>query len=98
MDSNGYNPSIISSDEECYICRKAMPIIRHEIFNGHGLRKKSKKLGLWLYLCPTCHYAIHNDPARMRALKWVGQQAAMRWYGWDEERFRKEFYKSYKED
>lgn len=96
LDGNGYAPSIIHDTTCCWCCyRSDGDLVRHEVFNGAGLREKSKRLGLWTTLCPTCHAAIHANARRRLALKASGQLAAMAHYGWSENRFRKEFYKSY---
>lgn len=96
LDSNGYAPSIVHDTTCCWCCfRSDGDLVRHEIFNGNGLRKKSKALGLWVTLCPQCHEAIHADAERRKALKAFGQMEAMDYYGWDKQRFFSEFYKNY---
>ena len=78
LDSNGYAPSIIHDTTCCWCCyRSDGDLVRHEVFNGAGLREKSKRLGLCATLCPTCHAAIHANARRRLALKASGQLAAM---------------------
>lgn len=62
-------------------------------------RAKSKRLGLWVTLCPWCHQngstAIHNNrDADLRLKRWA-QKKAMEHYGWPEARFIQEFGRSY---
>lgn len=98
MDKNGYVPSIVQNDmEACAICYRGGDLARHEIFNG-PFRQKSKRLGLWVALCPQCHAEIHSDIIRRKALKRWGQKCAMNYYIWSEDEFRREFGKSYLEE
>lgn len=86
----------------CYICRRNGvhdKLDRHEIFHG-AYREKSKSMGLWVSICHSrCHifgkHAVHNDFDTDEMLKRDGQLVAMEYYGWDEERFIKEFGRSY---
>ena len=70
MDRNGYNPSILQTSdvEECFLCGVPYPLQRHEIF-GAAYRDKSKREGLWITLCPTCHMDVHSHPLMYRYLK-----------------------------
>lgn len=99
--------SIIQSDlERCFLCgAKAWEL--HHIF-GASMRKKSGKYGLTVRLCHDCHNeppkegnhtgGVHFNKAKMDYLHRVGQRAAMDYYGWSVDDFRKEFYKNYLED
>ena len=76
---------------------------KHEVFFGSAYRQKSKRLGLWVCICHgKCHLwgeeAVHNNRETDLYLKEQGQLAAMERYGWDEEKFRAEFGRSYLED
>jgi hypothetical protein len=92
--------SIIQSDrDKCYICGKCGHMDEHHVFNGCN-RKLSEKYGVKVYLCHIgCHMygpnAVHSNPAIARELKKRCQLIAMKHYGWDEDRFRKIFGKSY---
>lgn len=102
LDRNGYAPSIVPADGECFICKKTGNIYprlqRHEIFHGSLYRGRSKALGLWVNLCPECHYLLHNrEPWMDKMLKHVGQRQAMETYGWSIEDFRRHFGKNYLE-
>lgn len=47
MDRNGYNPSIIpTQDGVCMLCGLCTDTARHEIFYGTGERRLSKRYGL----------------------------------------------------
>lgn len=97
MDRNGYNASILQDEPYCYLCgRTDRKLDRHEIFGGAS-RAKSKRLGLWCYLChDTCHLnGVHANGEKMRCLREDGQAAAMETYGWAVEDFIREFGKNY---
>lgn len=95
LDRNGYAPSIISHEQHCFCCYKNLPLERHEIFHGAN-RQKSKKYGLWVLLCQTCHYEVHNSNGwRDKMLKEIGQTTAMTKYGWNTDEFRKRFGRNY---
>lgn len=95
MDRNGYNPSILSSSADCYLCGYGGDTARHEIFHGYN-RGRSKYFGLWVYLCPACHNRVHNaDGKADRFLKEAGQKVAMDHYHWATEDFRTWFGKNY---
>ena len=75
------------------------PLDKHHIFGG-ALRNKSERYGLFVYLHhDRCHIfgegAVHKNARINRKLKAFAQKKAMDHYGWDIERFLKEFYKSY---
>lgn len=62
MDSNGYNKSLLDTEAgECYLCPYVGDTARHEIFYGTSTRALSKRLGLWVNLCPRCHAEVHAD-------------------------------------
>lgn len=95
MDRNGYNPSIVGTGDECFLCLKGGELVRHEIFHG-PYREKSKEYGLWCTLCPKCHWKLHNGNGKDdRFLKHVGYTNAMSRYGWTNDEFRQLFGKIY---
>ena len=104
LDRNGYAPSILQMDRGgpyCYLCLRngsADPLNRHEVFGG-AYRQKSKRLGLWVYLChESCHQGpngVHRNPKLAHDLKQAAQRAAMEFYGWNVEDFIREFGKNY---
>lgn len=106
LDRNGYAPSILQMqgcEPYCYLCLRnggTDPINRHEVFGG-PFRQKSKRLGLWCYLCHnSCHQGtdgVHNNREKELELKRRAQQAAMDFYGWSVEDFIREFGKNYLE-
>ena len=69
--------------------------IRDRVYFGSAYRAKSKRLGLWVTLCPWCHQngptAIHNNRDADLRLKCWAQKKAMEHYGWPEARFIQEF-------
>lgn len=93
-----YAESIIQSDTgRCFLCgRRDQKLDRHEPFGG-ALRRKSQRLGMWVALChERCHLGgAHRSAELERELSRAAQEAAMREYGWTEEEFRREFYKSF---
>lgn len=96
LDSNGYAPSLFSS-EGCWRCGRT-PVERHELYPG-PLRNKSKALGLWMNLCGECHrtgeHAAHQSKVFADHLKRMGQRAAMQKYGWGLDEWMKRFYKNW---
>lgn len=88
---------------ECFLCgRNGMdePLERHHIFNGIGLRKKSDRYGLTVYLCANrCHNggpdSVHRNQDVDRELKQYGQRRAMEENNWTMEEFVREFGKNY---
>lgn len=96
MDSNKYNKSLFNTEEgECYICKKHCDCARHEIY-GASNRDFSKKLGMWINVCPRCHSDIHLNPVNYIPLKQEGQRIFEREYG--HERFVAVFSRNYLEE
>ncbi len=69
--------SIISTEEECYICGSTRWLELHHIFNAAN-RNNSTKYGLVVYLCHHCHNeppnGVHHNRKRNDWLKAVAQQ------------------------
>ena len=60
MGSNGYNTSLLGSEDgKCWLCGEVGDTARHEIFRGTN-RANSKKYGLWVAVCPRCHKRLHT--------------------------------------
>lgn len=73
-DRNGYAPSLLSNEHECYMGCPSTDVARHEIFFGSN-RQNSKRTGMWLYLCPKCHREVHQGDGTLDAyLKRLGQE------------------------
>ena len=98
--------SILQKDKtKCFICKQNAngdPLDKHHIFGG-ALRKKSERYGLTVYLHhDRCHIfgkeSVHKNARINRKLQAFAQEKAMEHYGWDVERFIKEFYKNYLEE
>lgn len=98
LDKNGYAASIIPAIEGCLWCGREGELARHEVFGGTGRRDKSKRLGLWVNLCPACHEALHGEKSKFLYLQQLGEMSARGAYGWSKEDFIREFGKSYLED
>jgi hypothetical protein len=95
LDRNGYAPTIMQRAERCYMCGRTGVLQRHEIY-GSAYRDKSKALGLWVLLCPACHYDLHHVHAEQKMwLREHGQKRAVQRYGWSENEFRERFGRSY---
>lgn len=98
LDKNGYRQSLLDTgDGICWYCNRRGDLARHEVFEGSGRRVKSKALGLWVNLCPTCHALCHEHPGDgiARLLKREGQMAAMSTYGWSVPDFIQEMGQNY---
>lgn len=97
LDKNGYAPTILDSERgECFLCGRRGETARHEVFHG-PYRQKSKAFGLWVYLCPECHSAIHEGGDYERGLKRYAQECAMMDYCLTVRDFIREFGKNYTE-
>ena len=99
LDRNGYAPSVVQLGTCCFRCGTPYgKIDRHEVFHadmGGKMRDRSKRYGLWVWLCRECHEAAHDDYARR--LKRYAQGIAQEEYGWSTETFIKLFGKNYRE-
>lgn len=96
MDRNGYNNSLFDTKADvCYICKTHCETARHEIY-GASNRDFSKKLGMWINVCPRCHSKIHLYPVDYLPLKEEGQRIFEREYG--HERFVAVFSRNYLEE
>lgn len=101
LDSNGYSRSVFPEDrchyaEEC-TCTGA-DLVRHECFHhdmGGVTRAQSKRYGAWVTLCPVHHGYVHNYRQYAKPLQKETQKLVMERYGWDEDKFRRMFGKSY---
>ena len=70
MDSNGYNPSIMDTEDGvCYLHKADCETVRHEIYGGNGGRKMSKANGFWVNICPFCHRIVHKKGYEDKKLK-----------------------------
>ena len=100
LDSNGYAPSVLQDDDgRCYYCGlPSEDLVRHEVFHGPN-RDKSKALGTWVHMCPSCHDRLHRIDASMDWLvkRW-GQMEAMKHYKWTIDSFRMMFGRNYLEE
>jgi hypothetical protein len=84
--------------DSCFICGAPRGLEWHHVFGG-AMRDKSEKYGLKVRLCHYCHNeppnGVHQNRRIRMQLQALAQKKAMEHYGWSEEDFRKEFYKSY---
>ena len=84
--------------DRCLICHSQQWLEWHHVFGG-ALLDKSERLGLKVRLCHYCHNepprGVHQNREIRRKLQAYAQKKAMVHYGWSEEDFRNEFYKSY---
>jgi len=99
LDRNGYAPSILQTEERCFLCgRTDRKLDRHEPFGG-PYRAKSKADGLWVLLC---HYPCHEGPdgahGRRRVAEYLRaytQGKAMEVYGWTQAEWIARYGKNY---
>lgn len=69
--------TIIQKQKRCYLCGTSQGLESHHIFGGPN-RPKSEKYGLKVWLCRGCHtgpYGVHNQPALMKEMRAMGQEA-----------------------
>lgn len=93
LDANGYNQSLFETGV-CHICGARGDLIRHEIYGG-SRRQLSKRLGLWVNLCPSCHLKVHSYPERYLWLKREGEILTHEIWKWTPEDFREVIGKNY---
>lgn len=88
--------SIIQPDLN--VCCKCggTPAEKHEVFNGIGLRQKSKDWGMVVGLCPFHHRLIHRNAWARIELKRDGQHEFEKHYG--HAKFMEVFHKNYLEE
>lgn len=83
---------------KCFLNGEYGIVERHHIFGG-PFRQKSERYGLVVELSPQMHqhspFSAHRCGETARKLKRYGQMKVMIEQGWDEERFIREFGKSY---
>ena len=69
--------SIISEEQECYICGSTQWLECHHLYGGAN-RKNSEKYGLKVNLCHDCHNeppnGVHFNKKRMDWLRAEGQK------------------------
>ena len=84
--------------DSCFMCGSRRWLEWHHVF-GADLKKKSEKYKLMVRLCHYCHNeppnGVHQNRRVRMQLQALAQKKAMEHYGWSEDDFRKEFYKSY---
>lgn len=89
----------IMPESDMYKTERFSNSARHEIFFGNGNRKLSIKHGLVVFLTHDMHNmsdkGVHFNHVFDLWLKKKGQKAAMEYYGWSIEDFRREFGKNY---
>ena len=66
--------SVMQDKAECFICKKNGPLQQHHCFTS-GRRKLADQDGLWVYLCPWCHSALHDKNLHEMELKKLAQEA-----------------------
>ena len=63
---NGDGHSIIDNRKRCYECYVCSNLEKHHCIHGIN-RQHADEDGLWVYLCSSCHWKVHNgkdDEAR----------------------------------
>lgn len=90
--------SIISNEQNCYVCGTPYGLHKHHIFEGIGRRQVSERYGCWVYLCARHHNmsdeGVHFNKSLDEKLKRICQEEWEKRYG-DRDEFRKHFRRSY---
>lgn len=75
-------PSLISNEKICYVCRTTENLHKHHIYPGKGRRSLSEKYGCWAYLCAYHHdmsnESVHHNPNKGIDLE-LKQKCQERW-------------------
>ena len=94
LDRNGYAPSIMQDEEECFFSGTTIDVTRHEVFFGNGKRQLSKKYGCWIWVCNHYHNQLHVVDSKLcEELKKKAQIEFESLYGHD--KFMRIFGKNY---
>ena len=75
--------SIIQKKKECFVCHSQRFLEVHHCVHGSANRKIADRLGLTIYLCPSCHrgkYGVHqNHDLDLKIMK-IAEQAYLDYY------------------
>lgn len=60
--------NLVNDWDVCYLC-KGIATEKHEVYNGGGYRDTSKRYGLVVPLCVSCHRKVHNNASLRKNMK-----------------------------
>lgn len=86
--------SIMYHDKDsCYLCYRHVPLEKHHVWHGTANRRLADKDGLYVWLCPECHRALHDKGIGDKLLM---MQAQIEWmhhynFGNPQDDFRKRY-------
>lgn len=62
MKKHRYADSILNTEPgTCYLCGRRVPdTALHHIYGGRN-RRISSENGFYVFLCPECHFSLHNN-------------------------------------
>jgi hypothetical protein len=83
--------SILSNDKKCFLCGSSQNIEKHHIM-GNATRDKSEKMGVWVYLCRSCHDRIHFSKDSRKMMDSLRAKAQSKF---EETRTREEWMKDF---
>lgn len=95
-----YQPSIIQTKCECFICHKSPSagLEHHHCLHGTGQRKLCDQDSLWIWLCRNCHSRLHDFNEHDKELQKLAQDTLIKQYmkqGYPEDVARDLFLKRY---
>lgn len=95
-----YSPSIIQDKKECWFCHSHNSLEIHHVMNGYGLREKSEKYGLKIWICRECHNKLHFSPSESKEMSAKAKKAAERAFLRNHtiEEWMAEFHRNYLDD
>ena len=86
--------SIISNDQQCWVCESRQNLHRHHVYFGVSNRPLSEKYGCWVWLRHDIHMELHQqNPALDRMIQRACQERFEEIYSHEE--FMEVFGKSY---
>lgn len=86
--------SIMQALNECYLCGRTGGLEKHHALHGTANRKLADEDRLVVYLCHSCHMALHDKGIGDRRIQKAAQAMWERTYGTREE-FIRRYGKSY---
>lgn len=77
----------------CELCGKYLPLEKHHLMNGVGMRKKAEEDGLYIWICRPDHEELHHDYQKRYEQKQKAQRIYLKNH--TQEEWMKRYHKNY---